>query len=185
MTTALVPGSLGALAKLNNQTLAESFLTADHIILLDRSYSMTERDAPGGRTRYQMACDELARLQESLPGKIALVSFDSMTSFVPGGMPEPPGSSTDLTRALEFVKPADGTVSFVLISDGYPDNPLTALTIARGFASKINVVYCGPETDRVGRQFLSELAQVSGGKYLESLRTANLGESVTKLLKSG
>lgn len=186
MNTAIVPGSLAAVSEARGQSLAESFLSADAIVLVDVSGSMEAQDAPGGRTRYGMACDELARVQRELPGRVAVVAFSHTPRFVPGGQPPMQGANTDLMGALRFVQPADGTVKFILISDGYPDPPEDEiLRTAQKFVSKIDVVYCGPEADRQGRDFLNRLARTSGGVYVESLKTANLGENVTLLLKAG
>ena len=61
-TTALVPGSLSALSQRDNCTLAESFLNVDAILIVDMSGSMGAHDAPGGKSRYEAAEDELRAL---------------------------------------------------------------------------------------------------------------------------
>ena len=55
MSNAIIPGSLSHMAKRNNQSLAESFLSADIIVLLDDSVSMSTPDAPNGMTRKEAA----------------------------------------------------------------------------------------------------------------------------------
>lgn len=182
---AIVPGSLGAISQANHRSLAESFLNADAIVLVDVSGSMFTADAPGGRRRYDFACSELARVQHDLPGRVAVVAFSSDAEFIPGGVPPFDGGSTNLTAALRFVRPADGTVKFIVISDGFPDNPDSALNVASMFTSQIDTVYCGPESDRRGRDFLAQLARQAKGHYVESLATADLGKNVTKLLQAG
>ena len=68
---ALVKGSLSDTA--NGRTLAESFLNADAILIVDMSGSMAANDAPGGLERWDAAENELRRLQEENPGKLAVM----------------------------------------------------------------------------------------------------------------
>jgi Mg-chelatase subunit ChlD len=187
MSTALVPGSLGAIAEQNGKSLAETFLSADAIVIVDVSGSMDENDARGGQTRYNVACTELARLQRDLPGKVAVVGFSSWVNFEPTGKPIFQGGGTNLAEALRFVHPADGCVKFILISDGEPDNQAEALQVARTFTSKIDVVYVGPEGSIYGGQeFLRKLAAATGGRYVVAEKAQELAERVeTLLLKAG
>ena len=69
---AIIPGSLNAVAQQNGQSIAESFINADCIIICDTSGSMSACDSRGNRSRYDVACEELKNLQASLPGKLAL-----------------------------------------------------------------------------------------------------------------
>ena len=95
-----VPGSLAYVAQQGGLTLAESFLNAEMIVLLDQSGSMYARDAGRGRSRYDAADGELARLQAQHPGKIALICFSNAPTFCPGGVPSRDGGGTDMARAL-------------------------------------------------------------------------------------
>ena len=47
----LVVGSLGAIAQERNQSIAESFVNADAIIIVDTSSSMGQHDARSGKSR--------------------------------------------------------------------------------------------------------------------------------------
>ena len=183
--TSIVPGSLAAVAERDGVTLAESFLSADAIVLVDVSGSMGSHDAPGGHSRYDTACAELAKVQKSLPGKVAVVAFSSDVRFVPGGVPPFDGGGTNLADALRFVQPADGTVKFIVISDGQPDSESEALSVADRFTSEIDTVFCGSESDQLGRAFLAKLARRGKGRYTESLKTDGLGDNVSLLLKAG
>ena len=49
--TQVVKGSLTDIAKQNGTSLAETFLSADVIVLVDTSSSMEAHDAPGGKSR--------------------------------------------------------------------------------------------------------------------------------------
>ena len=179
---AIVPGSIGHIAKTTGQSIAESFMSADVIVLIDVSGSMTTSDSRGGRRRYDVAREELARLQNDLPGKIAVVAFSDATTFVPYGVPPLMGEGTNLTGALKFVKVADGTVRFVVISDGYPDNAESALREAATFTSQIDCIYVGPENDRTGAKFLRMLAKTRGGRFMYDANVDQLATKVETLL---
>lgn len=183
---AIVPGSLGAMARQNNQTLAESFLSVDAIIVVDMSGSMAAMDAPGGRSRYEAAEQELRDLQQQLPGKIAVVAFSSSVQFCPSGIPPRLGGGTALTAALRFVHPADGVARIIVISDGQPDSPGDALREARRFKHKIDTIYIGPEDGwgSGGQAFLQELAAATGGQNLQSAAPGLLKNETLKLLSA-
>ncbi|HOR01504.1 MAG TPA: VWA domain-containing protein [Anaerolineae bacterium] len=103
-TQAIVPGSLSAIAAREGQSLAETFLNADAVILVDTSGSMMSGDSRGGRSRYNVALEELAHLQAHMPGKLAVIAFSDSTVFAPGGQPPLLGSGTNLAGALRFAK---------------------------------------------------------------------------------
>lgn len=184
-TTALVPGSLSALAHRDNISLAESFLSVDALLIVDVSGSMEAQDAPGGKSRHEAAEAELRRLQADFPGKIGVICFSDHAQFVPTGIPIRMNGSTNLAGALSFVKAADGLgIKLIVISDGQPDDPGQALSIAQTFKSKIDTVYIGPEDggDWGGRGFLKQLAAASGGTFSKSSAPGLLAEQVTLLL---
>jgi Mg-chelatase subunit ChlD len=185
MSTSLVPGSLGAVATRNNTSIAESFLAADVIILVDSSGSMDAHDSRGGQSRFQVALDELTRLQADLPGKLAVVGFSSTVRFAPDGLPVFKGGGTNLSAALRFVAPADGTVRFIVVSDGQPDSPQECLQIVSSWRSRIDTVYVGPESERSGALFLEQLARAAGGKAVRANRACELAERVEALLLTG
>lgn len=184
--TAIIPGSLSAIAKASGQSIAETFMSAEVIIIVDTSGSMDTKDSRGDRSRYDVAIEELTNLQASLPGKIAVISFSSAVLFDPSGTPTKFGGGTDLAKALKFVKVADiEKMKFILISDGQPDSEREALSIAKTFKNKIDVIYVGPESNPTGRDFLSKLAAATGGKTIMADRAQLLNSSIQKLLASG
>lgn len=185
MNTALVPGSLGAVSERNGSSLAEAFLNASVVCMIDVSSSMNAHDSRGGASRYEVACTELAKLQANMPGKIAVVAFSDSVVFVPSGVPPFLGCGTDLERALAFVKVADGTVRFVVISDGMPNDPAPCLNLAKTFKSRIDCLYAGPEDNRTGAHFLEQLAAASHGKYAVTAQAQQLAEQVQKMLQPG
>jgi Mg-chelatase subunit ChlD len=180
----IVPGSIGALAKQTGKSIAESFVNADCIVVVDTSGSMGSHDSRGNQSRYDVAIEELAALQNSLPGKIAVVSFSNHPEFCPSGVPINFGGGTDLAGALRFVKIADVEgIRFIVISDGMPDSPDRALEVARTFRNRIDVIYVGPEDYPTGREFLERLAAISGGVTVTADRAKELAPAVTLLLK--
>lgn len=182
MMNALIPGSLSAIAKRSGQSLAESFLNVDVLIIVDCSGSMSRHDAPGGRERYEVACEELRRLQADMPGKIGIVAFSNDVQFCPSGHPVASFANTDMAKALRFTKPADDTgIKFILISDGNPDSEYETLAVARTFRTHIDTIYIGPEGD-TGQDFLRRLAQATGGRIVKSDKIAMLEKSVKFLL---
>ena len=180
--TAIVSGSLSAIANRDGMTLAESFLNCEVIVLIDQSGSMGSQDAPGGRSRFEAADDELMRLQKQHPGQVAVISFSSRVQFCPGGVPNREGAGTDMAKALDFARVADGASRIVLISDGQPDSEGAALAAAGKYQHPISTIYIGPESDRGGREFLARLAAATGGRHFDSTAPGLLADSVTALL---
>lgn len=187
MNNQLVPGSLGAIAKRNGQSLAESFLSVDEIILVDTSQSMAATDSTGGRSRYDVACQELRRLQAELPGKLAIFSFSNRCVLCPSGVPKFIGMGTNLLGAINYILGADGTVGITIISDGYPDpgQDHQIISLASQMTSRINTIFAGPVEDEAGRKFMAQLAQSARGKTHLSARAEDLSSGVKFLLSGG
>lgn len=184
MTNQIVEGSLSEVAKNNNQSVAETFLSCDVLLIADMSSSMGATDAPSGKSRYQVAEDDIIRLQAKFSGKVALIVFANEVQFCPTGIPIQLGGGTELAKALQFIKVADDIgIKLVIISDGEPNDKSECLKIARTFTSKIDTVFVGPENDIYGgRAFLEQLAQVTGGTFQQSSEPGLLAESVEVLM---
>ena len=188
-STALVPGSLSAVAKREGQSLAETFLGVDAVMLVDVSASMEQRDSRDGMSRYQVALAELGKIQRSMPGRLGIVAFSTHPIFCPGGAPPMLAGYTDLAKALNFVKVADvAGMRFIVISDGEPasrspDPADSALKAARCFKGKIDCVYVGPPGG-AGEQFLRQLAANSGGAFARDYQVKELAGIVTLLLEN-
>ena len=180
----LVYGSLGDIAGRSGKTLAETFLSVDALVLVDVSMSMDINDCPGSRRRYEVACEQLVRLQREIPGKVGVISWSISAYFCPGGLPKAPFGSTNLAGALDFVRPADGCgIRMIVISDGEPDDAKRALDLARTFQTKIDTIYCGPEMGS-GREFLAKLSALTGGQAVDQSVNdlSNLSKTVKGLL---
>lgn len=183
MNNSIIPGSLGAIAADNKTSIAESFVNANAIIIVDTSGSMCQTDARGGKSRYDVACDELKKLQASLPGKLALLSFSSDVMFCPNGIPFNFGGMTDLAKALKFAKIADlsSGMRFIVISDGEPDSEAEAMKVAKTYKNRIDTIFVGSENSE-GQEFLKRLAKASGGQNVTADRVKELADNVQKLL---
>lgn len=164
---AVAKGSLADIAQRAGQSIAQSFIDVDAIVMVDTSGSMYASDVrPNDHsyTRFKAACDELERLQRDLPGKIAVIAFSDHAEFCPSGFPRMIGAGTAMDAALRFVKVTDGCdIRIVLIGDGEPNAPDETLRIAQTFESKISTIYIGPENGQ-GREFLRQLAEATGGR---------------------
>ena len=186
MNTAIVPGSIAAIAKDTGKSIAESFLNVDLLAIVDVSGSMSMTDAPGGQKRYNAACQELAALQSQYPGKIGVIAFSGHAEFVPGGQPAYMGGDTDIVAALRCARPADGLgIKIVLLSDGEPNDRAATIAEARKFKTHIDTVYIGPESESRGRDFLRELAQATGGSHQKTAQPAMLAQPIVALLEQG
>jgi Mg-chelatase subunit ChlD len=184
---ALVVGSIADVAAKSGTSLAETFINCDAVVLIDVSGSMDAPDSRGGHSRYQIALEELAVLQQTLPGKIAVIAFSSGPVFVPGGAPPFLGAGTDLAAALQFAKVADvpsGDMHFFVISDGEPDDRNAALQVAKTYHNRIDTIYVGPESYPRGRDFLMQLAATSGGQSVTADRVQELARVTQQLLSS-
>lgn len=186
MKNEIIQGSIGQIAKDNNRSIAETFISADAIVLCDTSGSMSDCDAPGGISRYDALLKELRTLQAVMPGKIAVISFSSYNTpvFCPDGIPINLGGGTDVAAALKFAKIADipGAMKFIIISDGQMDSESSAIAEARKFHNPISVIYVGPESNPAGRDALQRLAKAAGGSSITADRTQGLALSTRQLL---
>lgn len=183
--TAIVKGSMQNIAEREGKPLAELFVGAKLIIIFDSSGSMSAHDSRGGKSRFDIALEELRELQAQNPGEIAIINFSGEVEFVPGGAPQFMGGGTNLAAALRFAQRADKIkdMGFVVVSDGEPDDETEALSVARTYKNRINTIYCGPESGRAGRAFLEELAKSSGGVFNNiPLLRESLSSAVNQLI---
>ena len=182
---AVVPGSLSFVAASARQSIAETFIGADAVIIVDTSGSMSACDSRGGKSRYDVACEELAKLQREMPGKLAVIAFSDTAMFCPGGQPYQFHGGTNLAGALAFAKIADVPgMRFYVISDGYPDDAPAALAEAARYKAPISTIYVGPESENQGRAFLAQLAQAARGHAVKAERVMELGAKLQALLQA-
>lgn len=182
----IAKGSIADIMQNSSASLAESFLTCECIVLFDVSGSMSSTDGYK-ESRFTRGVRELKTIQETMPGKYAIIQFADRVDFMPGGVPVlgMSGSGTDLTAALRYAKIADEIpdMRFVVISDGEPNSGLTAKAVAAQYRNRIDTIFIGNEEKwgYSGKDFLYELAQMSGGKAVTTA-AENIGKEVTLLL---
>jgi len=180
----IVAGSLGAVAKKNNTSIAAGFMNVKAFVMVDTSASMRINDAGGGVSRYDAARKQLEDLQNENPGEIAVACFSNRADFCPSGVPFMMGGMTDMAAALKMMLMADNTdIRLVLISDGEPDDEAKTLKVAAQFKSKIDTIFVGDETGS-GRDFLRKLSAATGGIAVvnETKDLSLLSENITKLI---
>ena len=183
--SAIIVGSLADVARRDGGSIAESFIGADAVVLVDTSGSMSACDSRDGQSRYDVAVQELEALQRSLPGKLAVIAFSAVPVFCPSGRPPFLKSSTDVAAALRFAQVADlPGMRFFLISDGEPDSTEAALAVARQYKARIDTIYVGAETRPSGRAFLRRLAAATGGQAATADCVKELAATTERLLLS-
>jgi len=133
------------------------------VVLADVSRSMGERAA--GRRK-------IDALRESLSGVDAtVIAFsDRLTELPPGAAAPEPDGGTALHLALDHAA-CLGATHVLVISDGHPDDPGAALRAADRLRARIDVIYCGPDRDVEGIEFMRRLARGGGGARHEPLPT--------------
>lgn len=99
-----------------------------------------------------------------------------------------PAGGTNLTEALEqvtFGRPT--TRRIVLITDGYPDNRISALEAAKRLPCPLDIFYVGPANDLNAQEYLKELAAAAGGQFGQAdlKESAQLESKVKLALKAG
>lgn len=123
---------------------------------------------------------------ERVPAKIIQFGSGDGPSVVdPQAIPEPSGG-TPLAEGIGFSKAQQAT-HLIVICDGYPDDRHAALFEAQRFGGQIDTVYVGPKDDVVGREFMAELARLTGGAsdHLDLAQKALVARTVIGLLGAG
>jgi hypothetical protein len=163
----------GALARNENRSLKNRVKNDERnsIVLLDTSGSMES-----GTNSEQRKIDALRDLVYRLRAEgiqfrqIVFGSSVEMREDIPE-----PGGGTPLTEAIEMAtNHAPGKL--VVISDGIPDNPDSALNAARKLGVRIDCFYVGPRPSQ-GEVFMSQLSDATGG----SSHVGDLGAGVKAL----
>ena len=185
-STAVVTGSISDVVQTERKPLALAFMSVETIVIVDTSGSMGACDSRGGKSRYEVACSELSKLQAGNPGKILVISFSDEVKVCLNGVPYNFMGGTLVGRALQYAKQYDlEGMNIVLISDGEPLDTEEALAVARTFTNPISTIYVGPPDELRGREFLKKLADATGGKTVTSDRAKELATSIQTLLLQG
>lgn len=184
---AAVTGSLKDVAARQGRSIEEILAQIEVVIAVDRSSSMAERTGGyASQSKWEMAKEALDSVQASRPGKVLLISFGGVSWENPeeapvkyeldGHLPQAAGS-TPMTQALELMEPFDGTgATFILTSDGWPDNPESALEVAARFTTPIDCIFIGPAGDP-GAEFMKKI-----GRTHTTVQPAMLKPAIAGLL---
>lgn len=163
MRSLAVRGSIASAADAGNITIEEAFLKCDVVAMVDVSGSMANDH------KFRDACEALERIQDRYPGRVAVLQFSATVRFRPDGKLDFEGMGTQMDDVLEFARAADVPgMTFILVSDGYPNDDDAALRVARQYTQPIHTVYIGPEGDE-GEKFLRRLSSMTGGKSSHSV----------------
>ncbi len=144
------------------------------VILADTSGSMADR--AGSKTKIEILREAVATSWESLhPSRRRLFRFDStaLGCYSPDELTEP-GGGTALDAGLRMAGGIDpGRV--IVISDGLPNDDAAALDAADALRCRIDVIYCGPDSDAGAIAFMRRLARTGCGECVveDIARTAS------------
>lgn len=138
------------------------------LILADISGSMA-----GCSSIANLSCwDCLKQALQAQGERAAVLAFETLVyETTADDLPQPTGA-TNLTGALEHATALE-PLHVLVISDGEPNDPKTALTAACQLANDciIDVLYIGPNNEKA-KQFMRSLAEVGRGRYMEFDLTA-------------
>jgi hypothetical protein len=152
--------------------------TDEVVILADVSDSMSE--SAGGKKKIEVLRDALSRVWPNAQNA-RLIAFSSLPVFLsdPQNLPDPSGS-TALHLAIQSAQSFKPSRTLV-ISDGRPDDEMSAFAAADELTGQIDVIYCGPEGDTQAILFLQRLVRRTGGTC-HVTPPQNLLEPVKRLL---
>lgn len=148
----------GPFAKLKKR-MADA--TNEIVVLADTSDSMDERVGNLNMRKCEHLVIALKDVLQYYP-KIRIISFGTLVKEVdhPDHLPAPSGG-TPLAKALVLAQKFRPRKT-IIISDGCPDNQITAKTEADKLTGVIDSVYCGPE-NHPAADFLESLCKDAGG----------------------
>lgn len=124
--------------------------------LLDVSGSM------GETVGNERKIDSLRKAIASLPSSARKYVFSS-NCFPVEIIPEPQ-SNTNLAGAFETIS-SETMNRVILVSDGMPDNPESAISFAKRLQIPVDVLFIG-EGESSGEKFMRELSHTTGGKEI-------------------
>lgn len=180
-------GSPYDVANSRNDKVENVLTDVDRIIIIDHSGSMHDMTR-SGRSKADLAQEALDYVQRAYPGRTLIIAFDNTPKMCLDGKVPAPSGSTAMHLALDMAKNFDGTdVEFILISDGEPDLPQVALSVASTFEDPINTIFIGDDHNIRARDIMNQLAGCSRkkGKPIGKVEPEMLQGSMMRLLTSG
>lgn len=134
------------------------------LIVADLSGSMGEPIGDLNLTKHQHLEIALADVRKTHPAAKIIV-FSSTHQLFTGAKLPPPAGGTNLAGALHFASTFRPQKT-IIISDGIPDNEVTAKQEADKITGVIDTIYCGPD-GHPAIQFLRSLSHFTGGISIE------------------
>ena len=147
------------------------------VILCDVSGSMSER-ANAEQRRIDVLQTAFDRVLSETPDT-RVIAFGSVPLILDrGAMLPPPAGGTALTEAIETAAAFHPQLLLVL-SDGMPNDPDSALAAARRLECRVVTIFCGNPSDHGAALFMQRLGWCSndglGEHLLANLRQLLLG----------
>jgi hypothetical protein len=158
-------GSIQDMAKTGDTAL--TILDAKVVLICDRSGSMANSDAVGGKTRAEVEDQIVEDLQKKYPGQIILEAFaESAILCTNGVLPYPDGAGTILSTALQLASSLTTLgMKAILLTDGEArDDERDILKAAEPLRGKLDIVFIGPDLSP-GRSVLNKLAKYTSGTF--------------------
>lgn len=181
-------GSIWDTANSRGEKAEEVVANADVVVMLDVSSSMGGR-LGDGKTRYDVAVEQLRNIQRTFPGRVVLIEFGMKTQIKLDGLPSNPAGSTPMDDALNLAYDFDGMgTKFYLISDGepYPFSRTQAVyDWAASFKDPIHTIFIGDDSDKAGIEVMEKVSNLSGGTSSGKIEPDQLAGRITKLLTGG
>jgi Mg-chelatase subunit ChlD len=122
-------------------------------------------ESAGSRKKITVLQEALDQIRPQFPAA-RIIAFNSTAQEMFESLPEPDGS-TALHYALEYGRQYRPRHTIV-ISDGQPDDEAAALEAAEKLTGIIDVVYCGPDSDKEAIAFMHRLARSAGGRVVRT-----------------
>jgi hypothetical protein len=148
-------------------------------ILCDVSGSMDEA-ATSSRRKIEVLQDALNEVRPQFPDA-RVIAFNSNVRESFDVLPEPEGG-TALHYALEYAQPLKPRQTIV-VSDGQPDDETLALSAASKLTGTIDVIYCGPDSDKAAIRFMERLARANGGRVVRTNWTRSSGLALAPTMR--
>jgi hypothetical protein len=146
------------------------------VLLLDISGSMASSVSGGWGEDSETRIDALRNIVAELP-EMPTYAFDSKFEEVfDKNIPDPRGG-TDLTKALGILAEM-GKTSVILITDGVPNDPPSALEAARAF--NLTAIYVGPDPMP---QFMRDLNALPNATASRELLSAEGQKAIVSKIK--
>lgn len=181
----VVKGSLQDVSERTGSPLATTFMNAAVAVLCDTSISMEDRDGQAD-SRYERMVQELAHLQNSKEGQVAVFSFSSDVVWCPGGVPTNLRGMTAMERGIDLWRKYNlhrmPDMQFFLISDGEPSNEQATLEAAQKFGKPINTIFVGDPDNYQAQDFLKQLARATRATHQDDFTVDKLADRIVALL---